>query len=183
MSTRARSGPLEARGLLRPYALAYLYRRRLRVHGVQELLAGLGVASGVALVFAAMIANGSVAGSAREVVHAVAGPASLQLRARDSGGLDQRLLRRVRHLPGVAQVAPILEQNATITSSHGRRMTINVAGTNLSFGLLNGLAHTLPEAVFSPGGIALSKTAAGELGANTSSANVSSLSCAAPGTP
>jgi putative ABC transport system permease protein len=131
------------------------------------------VASGVALVFAAMIANGSVAGSAREVVHAVAGPASLQLRARDSGGLDQRLLRRVRHLPGVAQVAPLLEQNATITSSHGRRMTINVAGTNLSFGLLNGLAHTLPEAVFSPGGIALSKTAADELGASTSSANVS----------
>jgi putative ABC transport system permease protein len=174
VSSQARSRPLAARGLLRPYALIYLYRRRLRVHGVQELLAGLGVATGVALVFAAMIANGSIAGSAREIVHAVAGPASLQLRARDSNGFDQGLLTRVKHLPGVAQAAPLLEQTATITGPRGRRETINVAGTNLSFGLLNGLAHTLPIATFSPGGIALSKTAAGELGANTSNAmNVS----------
>jgi putative ABC transport system permease protein len=168
VSPSARSRPLGARGLLRPYALAYLYRRRLRVHGVQELLAGLGVASGVALVFAALIANGSVAGSAREVVHAVAGPASLQLRARDSAGLEERLLSEVMHLPGVAQAAPLLEQTATITGSHGRRETINVAGTNLSFGLLNGLAHTLPIAVFSNGSIALSRTAATELGTSAS---------------
>ncbi|MHB8242238.1 MAG: ABC transporter permease [Solirubrobacteraceae bacterium] len=160
---------------MRPYALMYLYRRRLRVHGVQELLAGLGVASGVALVFATMIANGSVAASAREVVHAVAGPASLQLRSRDSAGLDQSLASRVKHIPGVAQAAPVLEQTATITGPHGRRMAINVAGTNLSFGLLNGLAHTLPEAVFTPGGIALSKTAARELDANTEGASRVSL--------
>lgn len=168
MRSSARSGPLEARGLLRPYALLYLYRRRLRIHGVQELLAGLGVASGVALVFAAMIANGSIAGSAAEVVHAVAGPASLQLRARNSDGLDQSLLKRVRHIDGVTQVAPLLEQTATITGPHGRRATINMAGTNLSFGLLNGLAHTLPIATFSPGAVALTRTASNELGARTS---------------
>lgn len=168
MRSSARSGPLEASGLLRPYALLYLYRRRLRIHGVQELLAGLGVASGVALVFAAMIANGSIAGSAAEVVHAVAGPASLQLRARNSDGLDQSLLKRVRHIDGVTQVAPLLEQTATITGPHGRRATINMAGTNLSFGLLNGLAHTLPIATFSPGAVALTRTASKELGALTS---------------
>ena len=84
VSTASPPGPLQARSLLRPYALIYLYRRRLRVHGVQELLAGLGVAIAVALAFAAMIANGSVAGSAEEVVHAVIGPAQLQLRARDT---------------------------------------------------------------------------------------------------
>ncbi|HEV7161698.1 MAG TPA: ABC transporter permease [Solirubrobacteraceae bacterium] len=173
MSPPPRSGPLQARGLLRPYALLYLYRRRLRVHGIQELLAGLGVASGVALVFAAMITNGSIAGSAREVVQAVAGPASLQLRARDTEGLDQDLAKRVKHIPGVSQDAPLLEQTATITGPHGRRLTINVAGTNLSFGLLNGLAHTLPIATFTPGAVALSKTAAEELAASTSTPNVS----------
>ncbi|HEX3520303.1 MAG TPA: FtsX-like permease family protein [Solirubrobacteraceae bacterium] len=137
------------------------------------MLAGLGVASGVALVFAAMITNGSIAGSAREVVQAVAGPASLQLRARDTGGLDQDLVKRVKHIPGVSQDAPLLEQTATITGPYGRRLTINVAGTNLSFGLLNGLAHTLPIATFTPGAIALSKTAAKELSASTSTPNVS----------
>jgi putative ABC transport system permease protein len=168
VSSSARSGPLEARGLLRPYALLYLYRRRLRIHGVQELLAGLGVAAGVALVFAAMIANGSIVGSAAEVVHAVAGPASLQLRARDSDGLDESLLKRVRHIEGVRQVAPLLEQTASITGPHGSRATINMAGTNLSFGLLNGLAHTLPIATFSPGAVALTRTASKELRAGTS---------------
>jgi putative ABC transport system permease protein len=168
MIRKARAKPLEARVLVRPYALVYLYRRRLRVHRVQELLAGLGVAVAVALVFAAMIANGSVAGSASQVVHAVIGPADLQLHARDSSGLDQRLLTRVRHLPGVRQAAPLLEQTAVLRSSGGRRTTIDLAGTDLSFALLNGLAHTLPVAAFSPGGIAISRTSADELGVTAS---------------
>jgi len=52
----------------------YLYRRRLRVHAVQELLAGAGVAIAVALVLASTIASQSIAGSAGEVVHTVIGP-------------------------------------------------------------------------------------------------------------
>ena len=76
---------------MRPGALLYLYRRRLRVHGVQELLAGLGVAIAVALVFATIVVSGSIAGSAAEVVHAVTGPATLQLRARGADGFDERL--------------------------------------------------------------------------------------------
>jgi hypothetical protein len=173
VSPPTRSEPLEARALLRPYALAYLYRRRLRVHGVQELLAGLGVAIAVALVFAAMVANGSVAGSASEVVHQVVGPANLQLHARGSVGLDQRLLARVEHLRGVQQAAPLLEQTATIVGPSGRRATVDLAGADLSFAVLNGLAHTLPIAAFS-GGIGLSRTSAEELGVRVS--NTASVS-------
>ena len=66
--------------------LVYFYRRRLRLHAVQELLAGVGVAVAVALVFAVLIANRSIGSSAGEVVHALIGPASLQLRARDADG-------------------------------------------------------------------------------------------------
>lgn len=164
MSPLARSEPPQARALLRPYALVYLYRRRLRVHRAQELLAGVGVAIAVALVFAAMIANGSIAGSATEVVHAVVGPANLQLHARGSDGLDQRLLQRVQHLPGVAQAAPLLEQTATLVGPDGRTATVDIAGTDVSLAMLNGLAHTIPLAAFSPGGIGLSKTSAEELG-------------------
>jgi len=161
---KAPAKPAEARFFVRPYTLVYLYSRRLRVHRVQELLAGLGVAVAVALVFAAMVANGSVAGSASEVVHAVIGPADLQLHARDSSGLDQRLLARVEHLPGVRQAAPLLEQTATLRARGGKHTTVDLAGTDLSFALLNGLAHTLPIAAFSPGGIGISRTSAGELG-------------------
>ena len=99
---------------MRPYALLYFYRRRLRVHAVQELLAGVGVAIAVALVFAALVAEGSVAGSAHEVVRAVVGPANLQLRAREGEGFDERLLAPVEHIAGVKQAAPLLEQIATI---------------------------------------------------------------------
>jgi putative ABC transport system permease protein len=168
VSTPARSEPLRARTLLRPYALLYLYRRRLRVHLAQELLAGLGVAIAVALVFAAMTANSSVAGSAAQLVHAVAGPASLQLHARGADGLDERLLARVMRLPGVARAGPLLEQTATIVGPHGHQVTVDLAGTDIGLAQLNGLAHTLPTAALSSGGIGLSATSARELGVTAS---------------
>jgi putative ABC transport system permease protein len=160
----ARSKSLQARALLRPHALLYMYRNRLRVHAVQELLAGLGVAVAVALVFAVTVANSSIAGSATHVVHTVVGPANLQLRARSSDGFDESLLAHVEHLPGVKQAAPLLEQNATILGPHGRRITVDLAGTDLSLGLLDGLAHVLPISTLESGGITLSKISAEELG-------------------
>jgi putative ABC transport system permease protein len=163
VSPPGRPEPLKARALLRPYALLYLYRRRLRVHRVQEALAALGVAVAVALVFAVMIANGSIAGSADEVVHAVVGPANLQMRSRDAASLPQSLLKRVEHLPGVLQAAPLLEQTGVVVGPEGHSKTAEIAGTELSLALLNGLAHTLPIAALSPGGVGLSKTIADEL--------------------
>lgn len=149
-----------AQPLMRPGALLYLYRRRLRVHAVQELLAGLGVAVAVALVFATLVAAGSVAGSAGEVVHAVIGPASLQLRARAADGFDERLLARVERLPGVKQAAPLLEQTATVLGANGHSVTVDLAGADTSLVVLDGLAHTLPTATLSAGGIGLSRTTA-----------------------
>ena len=87
MGARNRGNPHFARasGLMRPRALLYLYRRRLRAHAAQELLAGLGVAVAVALIFAVLVANANIASSTSEVVRTVIGPASLQLRAPVSG--------------------------------------------------------------------------------------------------
>ncbi len=158
------SEPLRARALMRPRALIYFYRRRLRVHTAQELLAGLGVAVAVALVFAVTLAGASITGSADEVVHAVVGPADLQLRDRDADGFDQRLVRRVERLPGVAQAAPLLEQTATIRGPHARQVTVDLAGTNVALALLDGLAHTLPVTALAPGGIGLSRLTAARLG-------------------
>ena len=149
---------------MRPYALLYFYGRRLRVHGVQELLAGLGVAVAVALVFAVTVAAGSLTGSTVGVVHTVAGPADLQLHARGPEGFDERLLAQVERLPGVEQAAQLLEQTATVIGSPGHRVTVTIAGAGGGLALMDGLAHTLPGGVLSAGGISLSKTSANLLG-------------------
>ncbi len=152
---------------MRPSALVYLYQRRLRVHAVPELLAGLGVAIGVALVFATTLVSGSIAGSAAEVVHAVVGPATLQLRTSRSGGFEERTLAQVERLPGVKQAAPILEQTATIEGADGRALTVDLAGADTALVVLDGLAHTLPIATLSPGGIGLSRASAQQIGIST----------------
>ncbi|MGA2162988.1 MAG: FtsX-like permease family protein [Solirubrobacteraceae bacterium] len=157
---------------MRPYALFYIYRNRLRVHGAQELLAGVGVMVAVALVLATLVANGSLAGSAAQVIHTVVGPANLQLQARGPNGFDERLLPRVESLPGVKQAAPLLEQDARICLTPTHCAAINLAGTDLGLALLDELAHTLPISTLEPGGIALSKTTASELGIGARAHNV-----------
>jgi putative ABC transport system permease protein len=152
------------RALIGPYALAYFYRRRLRVHGLQEALAGIGVAIAVALVVSTLIAEGSIAGSTNRVVRAVVGPASLQLRARSDEGFSEAILRRVEALPGVKLAAPLLDQSATVRTRTGRRTRVVIAGTVTSLAVLDGLARTLPIAALAPGGIGLSKAVATRLG-------------------
>jgi putative ABC transport system permease protein len=143
--------------------LFYFYGRRLRVHAMQELLAGIGVAVAVALVFAVTVANGSITDSASAVVKTVIGPADLQLHARGPSGFDEKILSRVERMPGVEQAAPLLEQSATVIGPDGHEATVDVAGTDLGLATLDGLAHTLPVGALSPGGIGLSQTAAEEL--------------------
>ncbi|HWX98128.1 MAG TPA: FtsX-like permease family protein [Solirubrobacteraceae bacterium] len=149
---------------MRPYALIYLYRRRLRAHAPQELLAGAGVAIAVALLFAALVAQGSIAGSSRAVVRAVVGPTSLQLHARSGEGFSEALLARVEALRGVKQAAPLLEQSATLTAHNGRRVRVQLAGTDVALATLDGLARTLPLGALTPGGIGLSRDSAQALG-------------------
>jgi putative ABC transport system permease protein len=149
---------------MRPYVLLYLYRNRLRVHTAQELLAGLGVAVAVALVFATLVANGSIAGSAGEVIHAAAGSATLQLEARGPDGMPGQLLERVEEIPGVRRAAPLLEQTATVVASSGRSVTVTITGTTVGLATIDGLARTVPIATLSPGGIGLSSSAARAIG-------------------
>src|ERR1700744_3437260 len=153
-----------ARALMRPYALFWLYRRRLRAHRAQEMLAGVGVAIAVALVFATMVAAGSIAGSAARVARTVAGPANLQLHARTSEGFSESLLGEGQRLPGVRQAAPLREQTATIRGPDGKAATVDLAGADLSLLTLDGLAHTLPRSALDAQGIGLSLATARRLG-------------------
>jgi putative ABC transport system permease protein len=143
-----------------PHALLYLYLNRLRAHAAQELLAGLGIAVAVALVSATLIASASIAGSADEVVHAVIGPANLQVRARGPEGVSESLVSEVEHIPGVRQAAPILEATATLLGPGGRDVAVYLAGANVDLATLDGLAHTLPRQALAAGGVSLSTATA-----------------------
>ena len=119
--------------------LLYFYRRRLRVHAMQELLAGFGIAAGVALVFSVQIANSSMTGSAKEILRGITGNATLQLAARDPNGFDQSVLSRVREIDGVAHASAVLEQRATVSYA-GRRVPIDFVGVDPSLPSLGGVA-------------------------------------------
>jgi putative ABC transport system permease protein len=98
-----------------------LYRRRLRDHTVTELLAGGGIAVGVALVFGVLVANGSIVGSVREDVRAVGGSADLEFVARSPSTFSVRLADRIASLPGVARSASLLRKYAVVEGPRGRQ--------------------------------------------------------------
>ncbi len=105
-----------------PWEILYIYRARLRARLVlvQELLAVLGIAVGVALLFASQVASTSLDGSIRQLASGIVGRASLQMVARDPHGFEERLLGRVRRLPGVRGAAPVLEVRASVIGPRGR---------------------------------------------------------------
>jgi len=123
---------------MRVETLLYFYGRRLRTHPIQELLAALGIAIGVALAFAVLVANGSIAASANQIVRAVVGSADLQLQARSAGGVDAGVLAEVRRVPGVRQAAPLLEQRAVLTGPSGRAVAVELASLDPQLAALSG---------------------------------------------
>ncbi|MCW3018312.1 MAG: hypothetical protein JWN10_620, partial [Solirubrobacterales bacterium] len=164
---------------MRLSGLLYLYGRRLRTRPVQELLAGVGIAIGVALVFAVQVANSSITDASSAIVRGIAGTASLQLRARDTAGFDQNVLREVQRLPGVSQAAPILDENASLVGRGGRRVAIDLASAAPSLLALDGsITHSISLHDLSSAGVILPSTTAQALG--LSSASVSSPEAAPP---
>jgi putative ABC transport system permease protein len=96
------------------------YGWRLRRHTAQELLAGGGIAVGVALVFGVLVANASLMGSAGTLLHGLVGSARLQLVARSSDGFEEGLANTVRRLPGVEAAAALLREELTVRGPSGR---------------------------------------------------------------
>ena len=118
--------------------LLRFYSWRLRRHTAQELLAGGGIAVGVALVFGVLVANTSLVGSAGRLVHGLAGSASLQLAARSSAGFDERLTAGVGRLPGVEVAVPVLRENVTIVGPGGQQ-AIQLIGAGPTLTRLGGV--------------------------------------------
>lgn len=151
---------------IRVSMLAHLYRRRLRLHTAQELLAGAGIAIGVGLVFGVLLANASLLGATEDTVQGVIGAARLQLAARSNAGFDQRLANRVRTMPGVQSAAAVLQESATVLGSHGRAH-VQIIGVTPALATLGG---SIPQRVGAGpslvgDGVALPSTIAKAIGA------------------
>lgn len=117
---------------MRLSTIFYLYRVRLRVRLVQELLAVVGIAVGVALLFASQVANTSLSGSVTRLANELVGTARLQLIARDSHGFSERLLADVQRLPGVQVAVPVLERSVNVVGPSGAQ-TVDLIGVSTSF--------------------------------------------------
>jgi putative ABC transport system permease protein len=139
----------------------HLYRVRLRARLVQEVFAVIGIAAGVALLFASQVASQSLSSSVSLLSHGITGRASLQLLARGPDGMPDTVLSRVRAIQGVRAAAPLLEASAQASGPAGDG-SIELVGADSSLRSLGGLlvAHTNLEpfanigAVLIPGPLA-----------------------------
>ncbi len=117
--------------------LGFLFRRRLRAQLVSDLLAGLGVAIGVALVFGVLLSNASLTSAAREVVHGLTGSARFELASRSRQGFSERFSEEAGELPGVQVAAPVLRENVTLLAGKHER-AVQLIGVTPSLEALGG---------------------------------------------
>jgi putative ABC transport system permease protein len=99
----------------------YVVRLKARVVLVQELFAVLGIAVGVALLFASQVASTSLDGSVSQLTDGLVGQSKYQLKARGTQGFGEALFGEVKRLPGVSAAVPVLEQEANVTGAAGSR--------------------------------------------------------------
>jgi putative ABC transport system permease protein len=118
--------------------LLFLYVQRVRAHPLQELLALLGIAVGVALMFAVLVANGSVTASVEQLVGGITGDAQLQVAARDRHGFDAALAVRIKRLSGVRAAAPLVDVRTTLTGLDGSAHTVNLIGGDTRLDAIGG---------------------------------------------
>jgi putative ABC transport system permease protein len=143
----------------------HLYRVRLRARLLQELFAVVGIAAGVALLFASQVASSSLSSSVAQLSHGIVGNATLQLIARDAGGFEEGLVRQVRALPGVRVAAPLLEGSANASGPRGHE-SVELVGADGSLSALGGtlVHHTQLSPVAGIGAIVLPAPLARKLG-------------------
>jgi len=113
--------------------LWWFYWGRVRARRVQELFALVGIAAGVALLFAVQTANQSLSASASQLTEGLTGSAQLQLKARDARGFAESLTRQVEAIDGVDAAAPVLEFPANaVDGERERSVTLLAADTRLA---------------------------------------------------
>lgn len=119
--------------------ILFIYRARLRerIVVVQELLAVLGIAVGVALLFASQVASTSLDSSVAQLTKQIVGATQYQLDARGPEGFSERVVDEVQSLPGVGAALPLLEQQASVIGPTGRA-SVDLLGADPRFAHIGG---------------------------------------------
>jgi putative ABC transport system permease protein len=150
---------------VKPRNVLALYRVRLRARLLQEVFALIGIAAGVALLFASQVASSSLQSSVTQLSHGIAGKATLQLLARDPQGFPEATLADVRRIAGVRVAAPVLEASANAIGPRGSQ-PVQLIGADSSLSELGGLLtrHLSLKPFAGIGAVVLPAPLAGRLG-------------------
>jgi len=109
--------------------IASLWWIRVRARWGQELLALVGIAVGVALLFAALVANASLVGSFQRTLDGLVGEARFQLTSRGGATIPASVVREVGTIDGVQAAAPVLEVRAEVEGPKGTRSIVLIGFT------------------------------------------------------
>jgi putative ABC transport system permease protein len=104
---------------------------------VLELLAVVGIAVGVGLLFASRVASTSLAGSVQRLSSEVVGGAQFQLDARGTG-VSAGLLGAADRVPGVVRAFPVLEAQSVVSGPGGREESVDLIGVDPRFARFGG---------------------------------------------
>lgn len=119
---------------------------RLRERPFRALLSIAAIAIGVAIALAAMLATATARDSFRETSRALDPHVNLQISGLGAV-LDERVVARVRYVPGVARAFPVIESSALATGERGARAAIEIRGVDVLEPLpgVGGFRQALPE--------------------------------------
>ena len=103
--------------------LSFISWRHLRRHRLRTSLTFLGIAFGVAVIFAIAVVNRSLASSFRSTIEQIAGTAVLQV-ANGESGVSESLFPIIRDTNGVQNAAAAVEGFLPVTGIRGERLYI-----------------------------------------------------------
>ncbi len=108
---------------MRLSGLRYIYEARLGARGplAQEGFAILGIAVGVALLFASQVSSTSLTRAVTQLNSQLVGSAQVQLKTRGYEGVSEQLLQKVRRVPGVEATVPLVERQVNLIGRHGEQ--------------------------------------------------------------
>src|SRR5262245_14059336 len=101
-------------------SLTALAFRSLRARPLRAVLSALGVALGVAVLFAGLATNAGVEASVQSTVRDLVGRADLRIAAFGESGLSPETVADIAGTPGIAVVAPALEQRTYLGADLGQ---------------------------------------------------------------
>jgi putative ABC transport system permease protein len=111
--------------------IRYIYASRLEATSVlvQEGFAIVGIAVGVALLFAAQVSGTSLTHSVAQLNNQLVGEAQVQIEARGTEGFPERVIGEARRIPGVQVALPVFERQVNVIGPR-REQSVDLIGVD-----------------------------------------------------